>query len=76
MTAPLPQAPDRFSALREAGILLPRADQLRVLEAEMETFRGRTRTSRRPSRAERLALAVTAVFSETARILKCPGGAR
>lgn len=76
MTAPLPQSPDRFSTLREAGILLPRADQLRLLETEMETFRGRTRVSRRPSRAERLVLSVTAVFTETARILKHPGGAR
>jgi hypothetical protein len=67
MTVPLPKAPDRFSALREAGILLSRADQLRVLEGGMETFRVRTRASRRPSRAERLVLSVIAVFTEAGR---------
>lgn len=70
MTAPLPAAPDRFSALREAGILLSHADQLRVLDAEMETFGHRIRTSRRPSPAARGVLALVAVFTEAGRHLR------
>lgn len=70
MTAPLPVAPDRFSALREAGILLPHADQLRVLDAEMETFGDRIRSSRRPSPAARGVLALAAVFTEAGRHLR------
>jgi hypothetical protein len=61
MTAPLPLPPSPW----DEGFTPWGTDQAAVLEAEMETFRDRTR----PSRLERLVLSAAAVVTETARVL-------